>query len=665
MNNPDNFGETRRVSVDAGGHPASGSPERKAPAQRPRSTPSRRAAQRKKQQRILIGVCIAAVVVLLIMIAVLVSMLTKPEQDDGRILNNVFAAGVDLSGMTKEEAKKELKAQTGSTYSVLDMTISILDNTYTLSPSKTGASLDVDAVVEAAYNYGRTGSKADREQAQKLSQTTAYTISVLPYLNLDTKYIQSFITDLGNQYATTLKQSSYSLEGIRPNMEQEIYDITIPYQTLTIQMGTAEYGLNTATLYEQVMDAYEINLFDVTAQCTVLAPDALDPEILYAYAGCLPFVNAELDPETYTVTPHVYGYGFTMEQLKTTLETAKYGQTITLELHFLEPEIMSDWYTKDMFQDTLATFSTPLSDDPAWNENLRLAAKRLNGTILKIGDTFSFNDVVGEPTEKDGFQYAGKYVGKSFQSVLGGGTCQAASTIYYCALMADLQIVERSSHSYAVSYIQAGFDAEIIPGLMDLKFTNTTENAIRIDVTVTDTELCVTILGSDTRAYSTMLSYGIDQIYVPGTVYNTMYEFNVGGYTDGTVLSEGITGYKISTYITRIDKLTGLPMVDEMTGLPLPDSLIATTYYAKRDQVVVDIYEPPVIDPTLPTDPTVPTDPSVPTDPVIPTDPVTPTDPTIPTVPTVPTEPTTPTVPTEPSEPAGTTPPEATQPQNP
>lgn len=576
----------------------------------------------------LIGIGAAAVVILLILIVLLVTMLGHEEEDDGKILPNVFAAGVNLGGMTSEQAKAELQAQTADTYGVLDMTISILDSTFTLSPSDTGASLDIDAVVKAAYNYGRTGSKSEQQRAREQAQNSSYTISILPYLNLNTDYIQSAINALGQQFSTSLKQTTYTLDGTRPALEQETYDTSVTHQTLVIHLGTAEYGLKTAELYEQILDAYEINLFSVTAQCSIITPDPLDLEALYINAGCIAPVNADFDVDTYEVTPHVYGYGFTMDQLKTAVESAKYGDEILLELRFIQPDITSDFYTKDMFQDVLGTFSTPLTTDMAWNTNLRLAASLLNGTIIKRDEVFSFNDIVGEPTEKRGFAYANKYLGKSYQSVLGGGLCQAASTIYYCALMADLEILERSNHSYAVDYIQAGFDAEILYGLIDLKFTNNTENAIRIDAQIKNDELRITILGSDTRTYQSELSYVVDQTYVPETVYNTMYEFNIGGYTEGTILSEGIVGYKISTYITRLDK---------ESGSVLEEVLVTTTYYAKRDKVVVDIYEPPIIDPD-------PTDPS---------DPVDPSDPTDPSDPSVPDE-------TDPSQPS-----EATEPQDP
>ena len=83
-------------------------------------------------------------------IILLLSMLNGGDKDDGKILSNVYAAGVNLGGLTPEEAKTKLHDATDNTYGVLDMNVSILDTTIALSPDKTGASLDIDAVVEAA-----------------------------------------------------------------------------------------------------------------------------------------------------------------------------------------------------------------------------------------------------------------------------------------------------------------------------------------------------------------------------------------------------------------------------------------------------------------------------------------------------------------------------------
>lgn len=631
MNNTDAFDATQRVNLDADDHKSAHRPSSARPST-PRPTPSRRARERKRRQRnILIAACAAAVLILIGLVVLIVSLLSGPEEDDGLILDNVFAAGVNLGGMNVNDAKAALHAATDNTYTEYDMTISILDTTLVLSPENTGARLDVDAVVQAAYNYGRTGSNAEQERAREQAANTSCTISIVEYLNLDTNYIKSVLSGLGAQYSTLLTQSSYTLVGNRPDMDMDIKDTEIAYQTLTIRIGTAEYGLNTDTLYEQILDAYEINIFEVTANCTVVDPDPLDVEAIYAYCECIEPVNAEFNTETYEVTPEIYGYGFTLEQLQSAIDNADYGDTLTLKLYFIEPDITRSFYEDNLFQDTLATFTTTLSGSTAWNANVKQAAKMLNGTIIKAGEDFSFNAITGKPTTKTGFQAAYAYLGKSYQSFVGAGISQVASTLYCAALGAELDILERSSHSYTVDYIQAGFDAQVYFGSMDLKFTNNTENAIQILAEVVGHDLTITILGSDTRDYDTKLRFVIDETFAPSTVYNTMTEDNTGGYTAGTVLTQGITGYSISTYVVHTNK---------ETGAKLEEILIGESYYAKRDQVVVSIYQPPVVVPE-------PTDPPETTDPTDPSETTTPTEPEETTAPTEPEETTAPTEGTE------------------
>lgn len=576
-----------------------------------RSAERRSAAAREKQRKqriMLISICAAAAIVLIGVIILLISLSNNAKSDDGLIKNNVYAAGVDLSGMTQKEAKDALHKATDDTYSQLDMTISILNSVVTLSPADTGADLDVDAVVEAAYNCGRSGSTSD-----------SYTVSILPYLNLDTSYIQSVIADLGQKYSTTLSQTTYSVDGTRPSMDREEYDTSVTYQTMTINIGNAEYGLSTDTLYEQIMDAYEINLFEVSCQCSVVAPDALDYEAVFEEL-CIAPVNAEMDTETYEVTPEVYGYGFTVEELKTAVESAEYGSTITLGLHFIEPDITEEFYSNEMFQDTLASYSTSIPSTSGWKNNLQKVCDAIDGTILKAGEEFSFNEIVGNPTESDGYKRVNIFLGKSYQEVVGGGICQAASTLYYCALMSDLEILERNSHGYAVDYIQNGFDAEVYYGSMDLRFRNTTEYPIRIDASVSGSKLNISVIGTDTKEYYVLLNYDVEETYKPQVVYTTMLESNSGGYKNGDVLTTGITGYSIRTYLLKYSNSNNRLM---------EETLIAESYYAKRDQVVVKIYEPPVVeDPTDPTDPSESTDPTEDPDPTDPTDPSVDPDPT-------------------------------------
>ena len=115
----------------------------------------------KSRKIALICVC-AAAVVLVIGLIIGVWYFTGSGADDNLILNNVTVAGVNLGGMTKEEAKSALHKATDLTYTSESMVIHLPDTTLELSPANTGAQLDIDAVVEEAYKYGRTGTKAER-----------------------------------------------------------------------------------------------------------------------------------------------------------------------------------------------------------------------------------------------------------------------------------------------------------------------------------------------------------------------------------------------------------------------------------------------------------------------------------------------------------------------
>ncbi len=554
---------------------------RNTPGQRTNAAERRRAtAEKKKKEKILvITLCSIAAVLLIAAIIGIFSLLRPKSPKDGLIQQKVFAAGIDLSGMTPEQAKAALHQATDNTFSKLDMAVKVLDTQILLSPKDTGATLNVDAVVEAAYNYGRNGGQSQ----------ASYTVNILPYLSLDTEYIQSKVRELGTQYSTTLKQTTHSAMPLaRPNLSADAINTTTVHQVLTINMGTAEYSLNIDKLYQQVLDAYNINLFEVVGTCAEVAPDPVDIDALFALY-CTEAVNAEIDPETLQITPEQYGYGVTKEELRAAIENAKYGDVINLDLRYIKPDITADFYSKEMFQDTLSSYSTMSNGDAAWNTNLKLVCDLLNGTIVKSGEEFSFNQLIGEPTIRDGYYAVNTYVGKSYREVVGGGISQVASTLYNCVLMADLDVLERHTHSYAPTFVDAGFDAEVYYGQLDFRFRNSTEQPIRIDANLTGNRVTITLIGTDNRDYTVEITYKVDKVKDTTTVYNIMSQDNPGGHKDGDILVQPITGYDISTYIRKYSK---------DTGALISENLITTSAYSKLDQVVVKIDVPPTEPPT-------------------------------------------------------------------
>lgn len=578
---PQDHGATQRVYVSGDG--VSATPPKRTPSHKRPNAEQRAsaAAERKKKEQItILSLGAVAAVLLITVIIVLVATIGSPK-DDGKIMNNVFAAGVNLSGKTVEEAKAALHAATDNTYSQLDMTIQVLDTTITLPAAETGAKLDVDAVVEAAYDYGR-GTEA---------QSGTHTVSILPYLKLDTGYIQEAVSKLGKKYSTTLSQTTYTVEGTRPaaNPDPEKVDTSKTYQTLIIQIGTAEYGLNTDRLYEQIMDAYNIGLFQVAGECSVVAPGELDCEALYSEV-CIDPVDATIDPTTYKITPEVYGYGIALDELKAKVAEAAYGSTLSIPLRYIEPDITSKVISKDLFKDILGSFLTNTSDNADFNTNLALACKALNGTIIKSGAEFSFNSTIGAPTTNKGYKSVSIYVGKSLTSVVGGGLSQVASTLYNCALAADLPIIERHAHSYAPSFITAGLDAQVYYGQLDLRFKNNTEQPIRIEASIENGALQISLIGTDTKTYTVDITTRVTNTKNPGKEYITLSASNAGGYEDGDVLSQGITGYTVKTYKIKYNQ----------SGRKLSEDVISEVSYAKRNTVVVRIEEPETPDITEP-----------------------------------------------------------------
>lgn len=117
---------------------------------------------------------------------------------------------------------------------------------------------------------------------------------------------------------------------------------------------------------------------------------------------------------------------------------------------------------------------------PSQIHNLTLAAKRISGTVLLPGQTFSFVRAVGPWTADMGYVKAPvSYDGELIRS-WGGGVCQTSTTLYNAALLAGLEIIERHKHHWPARYAPLGRDAAVAYSDIDLKFRNDLPAPVRI-----------------------------------------------------------------------------------------------------------------------------------------------------------------------------------------
>ena len=612
-------------------------------------------SSKKTRKVLLISLCTVAAVLLFAVIGSFV-LLSATDPYDGKILNNVSVAGVNIGNMTRAEAKAAIRAATDGTYTVQPMVVQLPDRTITLSPADTGAKLDVNAAVEAAYDYGRTGTKEERDRAMAASMNSEHPIALLPYLSLDLEYIRGQLDNYGASFNSIYVPSSVTVEGEMPILDANDpnFNADAPCQNLIFNMGIPGRNVDIQGAYNRVLDAYSFNQFNVVID---MSAEEMIPEPIVLDAVVAQYVkegkDAQVNNETYEVTMEVYGYGFDVEEARYKLETSYYGESFTIPMTMIAPGSTGGAVKDVVFRDILCEYKTEHTTNEKRNINLDLACKAINGTVLDPGEEFDFNTIVGKRTKERGYQYAPAYSSGKTVPTLGGGICQVSSTIYYCCLIADLEIVNRLPHSYVSSYMPLGMDATVSWGGPEFTFRNNTNYPIRIETWVADGYVHCKLVGTDEKPYYVEMEYKVLAYYSYDSVTEVYPPDNAEGYVDGEVIQTPYQGCSVQTYKLKYDKVTKELISREEDQY---------SKYKKRDRITVSIQAPtePPTEAPAPTTPSVtPTDPpATPTDPPVstPTDPPAPA-PTDPPAP-APTDP--PATPTDPPAPAPTNPPAPT-----
>ncbi len=135
------------------------------------------------------------------------------------------------------------------------------------------------------------------------------------------------------------------------------------------------------------------------------------------------------------------------------------------------------------------------SNDLNRSENVMLAAKAIDGFLLKPGSEFSFNQVVGPRETARGFRAAPEIVDGEVVPGIGGGICQVSSTLYNAVLLSGLSIKERTNHAKPLSYVEMGRDATVVYGALDFRFINDSDSPLLLRSEIVGNRLYVGFFG--------------------------------------------------------------------------------------------------------------------------------------------------------------------------
>ena len=331
-------------------------------------------------------------------------------------------------------------------------------------------------------------------------------------------------------------------------------------------------------------------------------------------------VNASFDKETGTVVPGHAGVEFTLEDLTAAYESAAAGETVDVPNATVElPDVTTEQLEKVLFRDELSSYTTKVGGAAGRRANVKLTASRIDGYILNSGETMKYGPLVTPFTAANGYSPAPGYLQGKTVDMVGGGACQASSTLYAAALYANLEIVQRTNHGFASDYIGLGLDATVAEGGPEFEFRNNTDYPIKVCAAYTTSGnknyLKITILG--TKVDDSYVKIRTDVLEtIPFT--EEIIETDELAPGERKVEQTAYTGYKVKTYRN----------VYSGDGKLISSTFEANSNYKARNRIVyvgkstaVTPADPGTVTPIIPGGTETPIDPGTSPDPGV-TDPV-------------------------------------------
>jgi vancomycin resistance protein YoaR len=439
------------------------------------------------------------------------SMVAFDMVNSGKILPGVSLAGIDLSGLTPEEASslvtQKIAYPTQGSIAFQDGS-----KVWVAKPSELGLFLDPQTSALAAYQKGRQGSPLERLSAR--FQAWYSGVDIPPLMVFDERMTQKYLRGIAAEIDLPTVEASLSVSGtevvVQPGQVGRTLDIDTALQDLREHIPSMTDGI----IYLQVRETPPV-ILDVSEQAEIARRILSAPLVLQV-------PNAEEgDPDTWTFEPAVLAEMLTIERVENP-EGARYQVALnsetmrpflegvapqlarlpenarfifndeTRQLEVIQPAVIGreldvDATLQKINQrvaegdhnlELVVNYTSPQVGDDAVAEdlgirelvashtsyfygssgsrvqNIEVAASRFHGVMVPPGATFSMVDVLGEISLDDGYAEALIIFGGRTIKGVGGGVCQVSTTLFRTVFFGGFPIVERHPHAYRVGYYE-------------------------------------------------------------------------------------------------------------------------------------------------------------------------------------------------------------------
>jgi vancomycin resistance protein YoaR len=393
-----------------------------------------------------------------------------------KILPHVSVAGVDVSGMTVEQAQRTVE-QALETYGAgAAVTLRYQGWSGTLPCADVVLSQDTDDLVAKEAERGSFLTNGVRYLSHLLGFSTQVGLELT--LADGQPALENLLEQAEQRLGHGEVQTTYQVEGDRLVVTKGVTGQSFDLERVRAAVAEAV----DQALEESVAQKKAANVqLDLTDRDVVVEKPLQDPDFDAIYQSVYTEAqSAAFDPDTNQITDHVVGVDFDEQTLERDYAAAQEGATFSIPLTLTQPKDTKASLESKLFRDVLGKGTTKVSGSANRKSNVKLSAAACDGVILMPGEVFSYNGTTGSRTAEKGYLEAPVYSGGASVDEVGGGICQTSSTIYYAVLHTNLEIVERAAHRYNTGYVDPGMDATVYYGSTDFRFKNSTDYPIKL-----------------------------------------------------------------------------------------------------------------------------------------------------------------------------------------
>ena len=451
-----------------------------------------------------------------------------------KIIEGVYIDGIDVSNMSKAEVKAMFSDMIGKKI-FNGVPVQYAGKDYTIELAVLGLNYNIDNVIDEAFKVSRSGNlfKDNFDILKTKLRHVNYNLDI----TYDKEKLNMQITQIYAELPGIFIPSSYYIENTDLILNKDVSGIVIKEnefsQNIEDYIKDFSNKVSKISIPVETKEAQDIDIADVYKNIHVEAADAHYTKV--------PF----------KIYPEINGVDFAVskeEAQKILSDKSNTSNEYVIPLKITKPKIAISDLDINAFPDFIGNASSvyDMNNENRTN-NLKLAAKKLNGYVLAPGEIFSYNKVIGARTIAEGYKEAPIYVGGKVGIGLGGGICQISSVLYEASLNCNLKIIERTNHQFLPSYAQPGLDATVFYGSLDYKFQNNRNYPIKILVMIDAGVIKVDFKGifedSDKN------KPGIETNILKTIPYETKYVDNPN-LQKGTekVVQAGVSGVTCETY---------------------------------------------------------------------------------------------------------------------